>query len=285
VIVAFPPGLDALYGRMMEQIRTSRHSQFCKDILTVASVVYRPIALEELTVFVDTPTRSSNNAKALTEIVGLCGSFLTLSGHSASFFHQYAKDFILEKVSREIFPTRTRSVHFHIFSRSVQALTRTLQRDIYNLGAPGIPISEVRQPDPDPLAKVRYSCVYWLDHLHGCDPTFTTTDDLQDGGSIDSFLRQYYLHWLEALSLLRSVPIRIPSMIMLEDLLQIRFVLLFGSVILRLFQGHTSEFVCLVHDQRQFIQYHKALCWNHGTAIVQRQAQGYAVALRPGDVT
>jgi hypothetical protein len=25
--------------------------------------------------------------------------------------------------------------------------------------------------------------------------------------------------------------------------------------------------------------------WNHGTAIVQRQAQGYAVALRPGDVT
>jgi hypothetical protein len=26
-------------------------------------------------------------------------------------------------------------------------------------------------------------------------------------------------------------------------------------------------------------------CWNHGTAIVQRQAQGYAVALRPGDVT
>jgi hypothetical protein len=26
-------------------------------------------------------------------------------------------------------------------------------------------------------------------------------------------------------------------------------------------------------------------CWNHGTAIVQRQAQGYAVALRPGNVT
>jgi hypothetical protein len=26
-------------------------------------------------------------------------------------------------------------------------------------------------------------------------------------------------------------------------------------------------------------------CWNHSTAIVQRQAQGYAVALRPGDVT
>jgi hypothetical protein len=27
------------------------------------------------------------------------------------------------------------------------------------------------------------------------------------------------------------------------------------------------------------------VCWNHTTAIVQRQAQGYAVALRPGDVT
>jgi hypothetical protein len=31
--------------------------------------------------------------------------------------------------------------------------------------------------------------------------------------------------------------------------------------------------------------YKTPYCWNHGTAIVQRQAQGYAVALRPGDVT
>jgi hypothetical protein len=33
------------------------------------------------------------------------------------------------------------------------------------------------------------------------------------------------------------------------------------------------------------IDKYKKRCWNHGTAIVQRQAQGYAVALRPGDVT
>jgi hypothetical protein len=29
---------------------------------------------------------------------------------------------------------------------------------------------------------------------------------------------------------------------------------------------------------------YRHVCWNHGTAIVQRQVQGYAVALRPGDV-
>jgi hypothetical protein len=40
-----------------------------------------------------------------------------------------------------------------------------LRRDIYNLRTPGIYINQVKQPSPDLLAVVRYSCLYWVDHL------------------------------------------------------------------------------------------------------------------------
>ena len=55
---------------------------------------------------------------------------------------------------------RAQDVHNTIFSRSLQSMSRVLRRDVYWLGAPGITIDQVKQPDPDPLAPVRYSCLY-----------------------------------------------------------------------------------------------------------------------------
>lgn len=78
MLSAFPPGLDALYMRMMKQISTLRTAKRYKSILAIVSIVHRPITLDELPSFVDIPPRSSSNYKALAEIIGHCGSFLTL---------------------------------------------------------------------------------------------------------------------------------------------------------------------------------------------------------------
>ena len=85
------------------------------------------------------------------------------------------------------------------------------------------PSSKVKQPDPDPLAAADYSCVYWVDHLRDWDSSKSAKhrDDIQDGGAVDKFLRQKYLYWLEALSLLRSMSEGVLSMDKLEDLLQV----------------------------------------------------------------
>lgn len=77
-----------------------------------------------------------------------------------------------------------------------------LRRDVYKLRAPGISIDQVKQPNPDPLAAVRYSCHYWVNHLLDCHTRKDTIKDLKDSGSVYSFLRQYFLYWLEALSLI-----------------------------------------------------------------------------------
>ncbi|KAM6513204.1 hypothetical protein FALCPG4_015666 [Fusarium falciforme] len=97
--------------------------------------------------------------------------------------------------------------HHVIFSRSLQALSRTLRRSIYGLCDPGFPIDQVSPPDPDPLASSRYSCIYWVDHLGDSDSAERMRDDKgqQDGGVVHVLLQKKYLHWLEALSLLRSM--------------------------------------------------------------------------------
>ena len=222
MLTAFPPGLDALYKRMLDQIHP-RNAKLCKSILAVVSVVYRPITLDELASFVDMPPRSSGEYNVWEEIVGRCGSFLTLRDRTISFVHQSAKDYLLAQAYDEIFPLGKEEAHYTIFSRSLQVMSRTLRRDIYSLRAPGYPIEQVKRPNPDPLAASRYSCIYWVNHL--CAWNFNSREehrvDLRDGGAVEIFVRKKYLYWLEALSLCGSISNGVTSMAKLEALLQV----------------------------------------------------------------
>jgi hypothetical protein len=201
---AFPPGLDALYRRMMEQICNSKNAKLCQRILAVISVVYRPITLDELASFVDLPPRSSGNYKVLAEIIGLCGSYLILRERTISFVHQSAKDYLVEHASAEIFPNGRTKEQQGIVSRLIEAMAQALQRDVYGLRHPGCSIEEVKHPDPDPLAPIRYACVSWIDHL--CEMESSHSEEgLCDNGTISVFLRKHFLHWLEALSLLKGI--------------------------------------------------------------------------------
>jgi hypothetical protein len=53
--MTFPPGLNSLYRRMMDQISGLEEAQIGGQILNVASTVYRPITLFELACVVDLP--------------------------------------------------------------------------------------------------------------------------------------------------------------------------------------------------------------------------------------
>lgn len=219
----FPPGLDELYKRMLNQIGESDDADLCKFLLCITTTVYRPITLDELTSYVDLPEGVADDDEALTEIVRDCSSFLTLRGRTISLVHQSAKDFLLQGAVHEIFPEGEEKIHYSIFSKSLQAIGRTLRRDIYDLVAPGCRIDQVKPPYPDVLAAIRYACVHWVDHLYKCSPSKNAIEDLQDSGSVGVFLRQHYLHWLEALSLLRSLSDGVASMLRLESLLKVCF--------------------------------------------------------------
>jgi archaellum biogenesis ATPase FlaH len=156
----FPPGLNSLYKRMMRQICNSDKASLCKQILALVAIVYRPITLQELTSLVEMLEDMADDLESIREIISLCGSFLTIREGTIYFVHQSAKDFLFKEEFDEIFPSGSKEVHYIIFSRTLQVLSRTLRRDIYSLHALGYPIERAKPPDPDPLATSRYSCIY-----------------------------------------------------------------------------------------------------------------------------
>ncbi|KAJ5085188.1 hypothetical protein N7532_009959 [Penicillium argentinense] len=176
--------------------------------------------LDELASCINLPEGVADDHESLEEIIGLCGSFLTLRGRTISLVHQSAKDFLLREAVQEIFPDGEDIVHYFIFSKSLGAISRMLRRDIYSLLHPGYPVNQVNQPDPDPLASIRYACVYWVDQLCRCSTTKNATKDLQDSGPVGIFFRNDYLHWLEALSLIRSLSEGVASIQRLRSLLE-----------------------------------------------------------------
>ncbi|KAK2470482.1 hypothetical protein H9L39_18099 [Fusarium oxysporum f. sp. albedinis] len=254
---SFPPGLDSLYQRMMKHITDSVDADLCKQILAIASVVYRPATLKELTSLVESLEDFEQND--LEEIIGSCGSFLTLREGVIYFVHQSAKDYLLDKVSDQIVPSGTAHQHHTIFSRSLLVMSRSLRRDMYDLRHPGISIDDVRQPEPDPLAPTRYSCIYWVDHLSDAisHRTSAPANDLQDDGTVHQFLSKKYLYWLEALSLLGGMTDGVAAMMKLEILLE---------------WPDGTRLFDLVRDARRFIL-------SHGWIIGKAPLQAYASAL------
>jgi hypothetical protein len=220
---AFPSGLDSLYERMMLHIASSDDADLCKEILAFAATVYRPLTLQEMVTLVEPFEDAADDPETVQDIIGRCGSFLTIRDGIVYFVHQSAKDFLVEKAANTIFPSGMENAHYAVFSRSLRILSESLHRDMYNLGEPGYPIEQVILPDPDLLGKTRYSSIYWVDHLRNCSSIATTGHqiDLQDEGIVHKFLQQKYLYWLEALSLCKSMPKGVVLMAELEALIHV----------------------------------------------------------------
>jgi hypothetical protein len=111
--------------------------------------------------------------------------------------------------------------HYTVFSRSLQAMFKTLRRDIFQLRLPGFPIEKVKPPSPNPLAAAEYACVYWVDHLHHSRCHKRDDISVDEIGCVGDFLQKKYLYWLEALSVLGSLSQGIAAMLKLEGLFQV----------------------------------------------------------------
>ena len=211
----FPAGLEGLYSRMIEQVLSSEDSELCRQILVLLLLAYRPLAISELTTYLERPEDFPTDYESLEEIVALCGSFLTLKDNTISFIHQSAKDFLRNKASQKLISTGFGEAHLLIASRSLVAMSSTLKRNIYNLSSPGTLISEVAPySDADPLQKIKYACVYWIDHI--TESVILRSDlecfvllPISECIVVYQFLSSHFLHWLEALSLLRSTPVAV----------------------------------------------------------------------------
>ncbi|KAH7134345.1 WD40-repeat-containing domain protein, partial [Dactylonectria macrodidyma] len=193
-LYSIPEGLEKLYERMFEYTLNCVDAAYCRQILATTCITFRPIAFDELRVLVK--ALEDFNTEQLEQMIGECGSFLTLEEGIVYFVHQSAQDFLLKQAD-DTFPTSIKGQNCLIFRRSLEVLTE-LKRNPYRLQSPGVLINEISRPDPDPLAHFQYSCVHWVDHLEQADDERNTSDVEK----IVQFVEARLLYWLEALSLL-----------------------------------------------------------------------------------
>ncbi|KAH8746770.1 hypothetical protein F5883DRAFT_510110 [Diaporthe sp. PMI_573] len=140
-----------------------------------------------------------------------------------------------------------------ILTRSITAMSKILHKDIYGLQHPGISIEEVKRqcPDPNPLASIRYACIYW--HGHFCE-----TQEAPENAMVEPFLRKHFLHWFEALSILESTP---------------QCVLALSKTISRLQKSlPKSQLIALVYDMYRFARSYRGI-------VEKAPLQAYSSAL------
>ncbi|KAK1541077.1 hypothetical protein CPAR01_07066 [Colletotrichum paranaense] len=207
VLETFPPGLDAFYERMIRSL-PSLDEDLYKEILSVMSILKRPVTIEELLPLLQ--SHFSDDAEYLEEAIKSCGSFLRIQAEKIYFVHQSAVEFLKSSAS-ELSTVAER--HKSVFRRSMDVLNTPghLKRDIYGLKEPSTGIAEIHTPEPDPLYAIQYLCTYWVDHLTDwvCEERIEmgqpTSQDDRAIFEVNRFLRGKFLHWVEALSLLRQM--------------------------------------------------------------------------------
>lgn len=214
-----PSTLRGIYDRMMEQIINSSIPMFeaCRQALLAAVVAYRPLHLCEMRIL------AAFKPLAIPKRIILRCGLLSIreSDQTVSFIHQSAEDYLIDQESKfhsKLFPDGHSDGHRNIVIRSVTAMDR-LEKDIENLQDPGFQLSEDYLPHSDILKSTKYSCVYWIGHL--CETENDAgTADLSDE-KIIVFWEKHFLHWLEALSLLRSLPHGADALMKLTCLLKV----------------------------------------------------------------
>ena len=94
-----------------------------------------------------------------------------------------------------------------------------------NLTSPGILRSEINdQIIVNALSpEVRYACRYWVHHLK------QSGGRICEGDLVDTFLRKYFLYWLEGMSLMGEVSASIRMINSLQSIIEVKY---FGSFIL-----------------------------------------------------
>ncbi|EYE91369.1 uncharacterized protein EURHEDRAFT_518395 [Aspergillus ruber CBS 135680] len=243
-VYKMPVGLHELYNQMMDRIiqlsqQQNRYACFCREVLLIAVNSYRPLQLSEMVTLAALPKFADTR-----KIIQLCG-LLSLKEEEATiyFVHQSAKDYLIEhakpEIISQIFPDGCRKGHQRIMSQSIESMSQILKRDIHSLQH----LKDVHTPS---LAPIRYACVYWVDHLHEMGPHSEMF--LHDTGMVDVFLREHLLHWLEALSLIKSMSSSVFAIAKLTTMVR------------SVSQG--SRLFELIHDVHRFILFNRGVIEN-----------------------
>ena len=209
-----PAGLVPLYERMLDQVLDQKDKndiELSRRILCSVTLAKRPLRLKEIAVFANISDDEGHNEgddeRYVEELVGLCGSFLTVREETVFWVHQSAKDYLSDGKKKDIFPLGQEHEHAKTACLCLSIMSTTLRKDICNLQAPGFRLRDVKENsirDHIPF-HVQCACLYWVDHLQQAGSTKQETLTLSEDCQVLVFFETHFLHWLEALILMSKL--------------------------------------------------------------------------------
>jgi hypothetical protein len=142
--------------------------------------------------------------------------------------HLSFRDFLLDdQRCIKNFWISQKTVHGELLQSCLEVMSNTLKRDICRLGKVAILAEDVALSHVDDYipAQLRYACRYWVDHLRraGTEP--------YDNDGVHEFLKTHFLHWLEAISLMKQMPEGTQAVLYLSKYL-------FDLPVSNVFEGH-----------------------------------------------
>lgn len=136
--------------------------------------------------------------------------------------HPSFREFLVDAQKREMFPlwVDERKTHEKLAFQCLELMSSPngLRQNICNL-MPGSLRSDLdeRTVISSLPSELQYACRYWVHHLE------QSQRHISDGDSIHLFLQKHFLHWLEAMSLIRETKTCIYSINTLQALTNVRF--------------------------------------------------------------
>ena len=125
-----------------------------------------------------------------------------------SLLHPSFRDFLLDnrRCDDLQFCIVGENAHGDLAVSCLQLLSRHLKQDICALKLPGsltseVDICTVQRCLP---SEVQYACRYWVDHLQRSNVKLCDGEPLHD--RVHVFIKEHFLHWLEALSIIGNMP-------------------------------------------------------------------------------
>ena len=176
-------------------------------------------------------------------------------------FHLSFRDFLLnnERCCDIQFWIDEKNAHNYLSMRCLKLMSEHLRKDMCGLRMPGALAAEVEKKMVEhhlPLA-VQYACRYWISHLQ------RGNIELCDNGQVHEFLTEHFLHWIEALSLMRNMSDAVVMVRGLESLLIVRnstksrFVLL--ANLAKSQPNTTTLLLTMIQDAKRFILYNRSI--------------------------
>ncbi len=190
IIREIPAGLSRIYDHIMAKIENGsrKDPQDCKNVLVVATLAFRPVTFLEIAVLSGLP------CDKIKYIVKKCGSFFSAREETIYLTHQSAKEYLDENFESKLQTAGATQGHSDISMRAIESMSQTLKKNMYSLDYGFIKPQDKWPLHPNPLASVRYCCVFWVDHLiesiKGTGSKIALTDD----GKILNFLSDKFLY-------------------------------------------------------------------------------------------